>query len=705
VRGLTSLKNPLIFSQVAAVEPFVEINRVSTIGFLPIPRPENLRATVRKHLIIGMTALCAVTLNDCSGGGSSGGMSIPKVAGAAPIASGNAATRGSAAVSISIAIPQTTSSGFHRLYVSRGTKSVSLVVNPVGTSGASPSVTNCTSVCSLDINAPIGEDTFLLTMFDGPSGTGNRLSTGQVTQTIVMNQPNTVRLVLGGVIASLAVTLGSKSFSGGLSGSTAVMVAAKDAVGATIIGSDNFETPITLTTSNSGGSFSLSTQELATPSSDATLAYTGSGSTGTDVIAKVGGSQIIGSTSAMVHTGPTGPLETPAMADSIADAVGADTHFNYHGTPYTDVPAIKDMLISSGFRHIRDGGPAQSSSYTALMNDLYFNHGIDQIGGIDPQTTDADTIAWIHATPGIKAFEVCNECDGGGGDWVSVLKNKQSQVRNLMQANPAVFGNVKLLSPSLLSGENAQKLGSLSSMLDIASLHESVCGGNPGDTVGTGGNFSWAGGFPYQTMDFSLAWQKTVSGSKPVWVTEWGYNDSPPPHDCAIPDSYIAAYEPRSVFEWALRGMSRMYVYQFADQPNDPQFGNQGLVFANGTPKPQYFALKNLVRLFNDPGPSFSPAPVPVVIDARSMVHHYLTRKRDGTVMLAVWREALDYHFQRYAPANLPAEPASVHIGGNYSSAKVHVFDMNGNVRDSALGASGNVTLSLDAGVQVIELK
>lgn len=396
------------------------------------------------------------------------------------------------------------------------------------------------------------------------------------------------------------------------------------------------------------------------------------------------------------------PLLAAANADSIADAVGVDTHFNYIDTPYATVPAVKANLINSGIRHIRDAAPLQSSAYGALMSDLYLNHGIDQIGGIDPATSDADVIAWIQQNPGVKAFEVCNECDSRSGDWVTLLKTTQLRIFNLIKAHPSVFSGVKLLSPSLISGTDAPSLGDQSAYLDAASLHESVCGANPGDLIGTGA--IGFGGFPYATMDFSLAWQSLISGTKPVWITEWGYNDSPPPGDCAIPDNYIAAYEPRSVLEWALRGVPRMYVYQFADQPNDPMFGAEGLVRADGSPKPQYWALKNLIATFSDPGPAFSAAPVPMTITrSASNVHHQVSRKHDGTVLLAIWREAQDYIYRQYTPANLPTTAATVKIDGAFSRGILHVFNMDGSVTNTAITPGVEVSLSLGATIQVVE--
>jgi len=396
----------------------------------------------------------------------------------------------------------------------------------------------------------------------------------------------------------------------------------------------------------------------------------------------------------------------PARADSLADAVGVNTHFNYADTPYATVPAIKANLIASGIRHIRDGAPLQSARYTATMNDLYANHGIDQIGGIDPATPDEQTIRWIQATPGVRAIEACNECDSRGGDWYIRLRASQARLYQLVHTHKDVFTNVKVLAPSLASIDaNVNLIGNLSAVSDYGNIHAGLCGANPGDTQGTGAFFA-AEKARYAVMNYYLNGTRIVTPApKPIYVTEWAYSDGPPPSNCGIPDAYIAAYEPRAVLEWALRGVHRVYVYQFADQPNDAMFGREGLVSANGLPKPQYFALKNFISIFADAGKAFTPAPVTLSITAKALVHHYVTRKRNGTVLVSIWREAQDYIFRSFTPANLPNEAATVVVGGAYKRGFLHVFKTDGSVTKSSIHPDATLHLSLGATLQVIELR
>jgi len=54
---------------------------------------------------------------------------------------------------------------------------------------------NCTTVCTGQIVAAVGSDTFTVSLYDAQNAVGNLLSTGTLTQTIVQNQatPSTSR--------------------------------------------------------------------------------------------------------------------------------------------------------------------------------------------------------------------------------------------------------------------------------------------------------------------------------------------------------------------------------------------------------------------------------------------------------------------------------------------------------------------------------
>ncbi len=185
----------------------------------------NARSTLSNGLRFAAAGLTAALLAAC--GGHSGGGSLP----ATP---SNAAR--SVTVSFNIVIPSATSASAARIpnYVSASTHTANVSVSPVGDGSGSVTAACTATACSGTISAPVGSDTFTVSLFDNAS-TPNLLSKGVTTQTIVAGQANTVNVTFNPVVAT--VTFGAVSFTAGTAASgTALPIVAKDAAGNTIIG-------------------------------------------------------------------------------------------------------------------------------------------------------------------------------------------------------------------------------------------------------------------------------------------------------------------------------------------------------------------------------------------------------------------------------------------------------------------------------------
>ena len=187
-----------------------------------------------------------------------------------------------AQVQFSITVPRQSSGRFRSpRYVSAATQSASIAVTPSGGAPATPVVVNCTSVCSGQIAAPVGSDTFTMNLFDAPNGAGNLLSTGTLTQTIVIDQANTVNVTFNGVVKSLAVVLNPSSVGSGAGSAIAVTVNALDAAGNVIVGPGGYADAngnaltVTLSDSDTSGATKLSTTSLSGPTTGITLSYNG----------------------------------------------------------------------------------------------------------------------------------------------------------------------------------------------------------------------------------------------------------------------------------------------------------------------------------------------------------------------------------------------------------------------------------------------
>jgi hypothetical protein len=218
-----------------------------------------------KRLVLGL----ALTLASCGGGGSAPGASM---APAGPVAKGSTAD-----VRVIVNVPRgaaPSASSRTPLYVSQGTASISATVGGITTSA--PCVTPATT-CSVDIAAPLGSDTFSISLFDASLAL---LSTGSTTVTIVPNIVNTIPVTFDGVVSTLNVTLVPGSITVGAAASTTLSIVAKDADGFTIIQPGNYTQPIVVTSSPTlpaGLSFGGPTTIAAIPASTTMIPinYTG----------------------------------------------------------------------------------------------------------------------------------------------------------------------------------------------------------------------------------------------------------------------------------------------------------------------------------------------------------------------------------------------------------------------------------------------
>jgi len=231
------------------------------------------------HNSASALALC-VLLAACGGGGSS---NIP-----APGNGGATVPQGQSKVAMTVKIPAPSSSAVKQpKYVSASTQSIVLKngSTTIGTFNTTPTSAGCSAVngattCTFSFSAAAGAITLTVNAYDAQNGTGNLLSSGTVTQTLVAGT-NVIPVTMGGVVNSIAVSVGSTN--AGTAATVPVYVTAKDPDANIIIGPGNFTSPITLTDSDASGVTKLAvnggtaaaTATVKAPSDVVTLVYSG----------------------------------------------------------------------------------------------------------------------------------------------------------------------------------------------------------------------------------------------------------------------------------------------------------------------------------------------------------------------------------------------------------------------------------------------
>ena len=227
------------------------------------------------------TSTIAALLAGCSGGaGSIPRSTAPAAQQAAPVAS---TATSPTTTKIALTIP----AGLKPAYVSPSTQGVAISVygvsatpppGPTQTYDVSSTSSACTTGasgsrnCTLSITAPAGNDYFAVSAYDAKPVSGaiplgaHVLSSGTTQAYILANAPNTLPLSLGGLISSIAIAPPAYSVPFGTAHlPIPFTVQALDAQGNTILGTNAFVNPISLSISDSHcATFSFSSVGCAT---------------------------------------------------------------------------------------------------------------------------------------------------------------------------------------------------------------------------------------------------------------------------------------------------------------------------------------------------------------------------------------------------------------------------------------------------------
>jgi hypothetical protein len=334
-----------------------------------------------------------------------------------------------------------------------------------------------------------------------------------------------------------------------------------------------------------------------------------------------------------VPSGDTG--EQAAQADSFVNSIGVNVHLFYSGV-YRDnyATVVQPRLSELGVRHLRDhlikttdGNWSMWSSRVMELSNLY---GAKMLGIADNRyvtPAQAEQVAGLLGSA-LEAIEGWNEPDRrinyDDATNRQIILDYQADLWNRLAQGSRPVG-----TPSIDLGTTPPKFGGTwSPGRDFASIHPYPAWPKP----------------PYEGDRLSgyLNWLLPFYPRTAMWVTETGYHTGGSGSDRPITISQHGKWIPRLLLQYFNRGISRSYLYELLDQcpPSTNRECSFGLVYYNGSPKPAFTALKNLIALTKDPGSSFAPGRLAyTLVGAPSSLKHTLLQKRDGRFYLVLWNE------------------------------------------------------------------
>lgn len=340
-------------------------------------------------------------------------------------------------------------------------------------------------------------------------------------------------------------------------------------------------------------------------------------------------------------------------ADSFVETIGVNTHFGYWDTVYgSQYAGLKDKLVRSGIRYVRDGG----SNAMGRLAELHESAGVRanlivarRAGGSWANPLDQGQIGPELAEIGrrmpgaVVSLENPNEYDISHGanekDWVGRIRSYCKALYAEAKADPALQG-VPVLGPSLTSGGAYQQVGDLSSCLDRTNAHPYGGGRHP-ESQGWGAD-------GYGSVDWTFRQLDKQSADEPAQFTEAGYHNalnSTTGH-VGTPEEVDAKYTTRMYLQNFDRGVERTFKYEFVDEGRSATNPEAAFGFLRNdlSEKPSYVAVRNLIGLLGDRGCTKTPSSLEYGLTGDTTdVRQLLLQKCDGSFYLVLWQAKQSY--------------------------------------------------------------
>jgi hypothetical protein len=384
-------------------------------------------------------------------------------------------------------------------------------------------------------------------------------------------------------------------------------------------------------------------------------------------------------------------------ADAFVDSMGVNVHLEYGQTPYKNYDAINHRLVSLGMRHIRDEiNRTQDKAFVAELQQMHsLNYNVCGLieGGNDypkqGSTLEAkDVVPMIqNLLPSIDAVEGPNEPDDAtdppftyGLDYLFYPQGAINESEALWSIVKGSFDPRVRALPVLAMSE-----GTAPDFTELAAITPP-----PIDYATYGNMHAYQGGLVGDSglADYYLPYARDLTGAKPLWTTEMGYHDNTnfltDGEQQGVSQRASAIYLPIAFLSGFNHNVVRTFSYELIDEVEDPPLqqcptnnpsrcmgeGYYGLLNYDGSPKPAFTALENLIALLREPGvASFELGSLSIAFDgAPSTLRYTLLEKSDGDYYLALWNNVIVYRLATAGEPGADVYPENVPVTISFSN-------------------------------------
>lgn len=321
-------------------------------------------------------------------------------------------------------------------------------------------------------------------------------------------------------------------------------------------------------------------------------------------------------------------------SDSFADSIGVNTRWKLPDSPYrTKYNEVKELLKELKVRYVRD----ESREHVA---DLFVDAGVkSSYVGTVPLEVDrlSDDAGALAAVEGLNQADVRRVRYGASSFPESALRFQEELYDAVKNDNKLI--QIPVVSPTMALHENLDYLFGLKAF-DVLALPPFLEGTEPARVAAAADRALKVLG----SENAALPWFLTEAGCHTALAVDVG--------TAGVSDRAQAKYLQRLLAHAFNAGIDRTYLYELLDAREDPQKmdpeANYGLVRHDLSPKPAFYAIKNLVQILEDPGAEFPQRALDVeVASAEPSIRHTLLQKRDGAFYLMLWNEVPSFNQYR----------------------------------------------------------
>lgn len=369
-------------------------------------------------------------------------------------------------------------------------------------------------------------------------------------------------------------------------------------------------------------------------------------------------------------------------ADSFVESIGVNTHWEFRSVYIYNYTSLKEKLAECGIRYVR--GQTFQAVYNR-SNDLYNSLGIRtnivtgrRKDGPWPQPLDLDQIDFelneikTQALIPTVTLEGPNEYDVSHGadiEWIQTVNNFNILLYTKVKTDDQLK-HLPIIAPSLTTLKAYEEVGNSDPYIDYANIHLYQWTFWPGfNGLDQNGSTSIPWYLNY------LARQQSPSG-KPVQVTETGYTNYI--DYGGLSEEADGKYMPRIFAEFFRQGIYRTYKYELINDGLEGREGLFGLLRNNLTEKPSFKAMKTLIALLNDKGPTFQPEKLNYTLNGSLHdVRQLLFQKRNGDFYLLIWLEISCWDVGKKLDLYPPPEQLTLTLKdtNNISNAVFYTFN------------------------------